>query len=211
MIRVKICGINTPDAFDAACAADWVGFVFFPASPRYVTPHQAAALSARDQGGPQRVGLFVSPTDADIAATLAALHLDALQVYDTPGRIAAITGGFGIPVWRSVHVGAASDLPTAPGAAAALLIEPRPPAGANRPGGNAVALDWSMLKSWRPDFPWLLAGGLTPANVAAAIAASGAPAVDVSSGVETAPGLKSPGLIRAFVDAARGKEGSVIF
>ncbi len=211
MIRVKICGINTPDAFDAARAADWVGFVFFPASPRFVTPYQAAALSARNEGGPQRVGLFVSPTDSDIEFTLAALRLDVLQVYDTPARIAAIAARFGIPVWQSVHVTTAADLPAAPGAAAALLIEPRPPAGANRPGGNAVALDWSVLKSWRPDFPWLLGGGLTPINVAAAIAASGAPAVDVSSGVETAPGLKSPGLIRAFVDAARAKEGSVLF
>jgi phosphoribosylanthranilate isomerase len=203
VIRVKICGINSPEAFDAARAADWIGFVLFPASPRFVTPAQAAALSARHAGGPQRVGLFVSPTDADIESAVAALPLDALQVYDTPARIAAIAARFGIPVWQSVHVAAASDLPGAPGAASALLIEPRPPPGATCPGGNAVALDWSMLKDWRPDFAWLLAGGLTPTNVATAIAASGAAAVDVSSGVETAPGVKSPALIHAFLAAAR--------
>ncbi len=205
MIRVKICGVKSAAAYDAAveAGADWIGLVFFPGSPRYIGAAQAAALVARHHGGPPRVGLFVSPDDAAVADILAAVKLDVLQVYDTPVRVAALAARFGVPVWRSVPVGAGGDLPRDAGAAAALLIEPRAPAGATRPGGNAVALDWSLLRGWRPGFPWLLAGGLTPDNVAEAIAASGAEAVDVSSGVETAPGEKSAGLIRAFVAAAR--------
>lgn len=201
MARVKICGVNSAGAFDAAAdaAADWIGFVFFSRSPRYVTPEEAASLSARRLGGPQRVGLFVSASDDDIAAVLAAMRLDVLQLYDAPARAADIRARFGLPVWRSVHVATAADLPRDAGAAAALLIEPRPPEGATRPGGNAVGLDVSLLQGWRPAFPWLLAGGLTPGNVAAAIRASKAPAVDVSSGVETGPGEKSPGLIWEFV------------
>jgi phosphoribosylanthranilate isomerase len=204
MTAVKICGINSAEAFDAAvdAGADWAGFVFFPRSPRYVTPDQAASLSARSVGGPRRVGLFVSPADADIAAALGELPLDILQVYDAPERLAAIAARFGLPVWQPVAAGGA--LPLDAGAAAAVLVEPPPPAGATRPGGNAVALDWTSLRGWKPAFPWLLAGGLTPDNVARAIAESGAPAVDVSSGVETAPGAKSARLIRQFVVAARG-------
>jgi len=208
MARVKICGINDAPAFDAAAeaGADWIGFVFFPASPRFVTPAAAAALSARHTGGPQRVGLFVGATDTDIAAVLDALPLDALQLYDTPTRIAEIAQRFGLPVWHAVPFDPSTDLPTEAGAADAILIEPRAPAGATRPGGNAVIFDWSRMRGWKPPFPWLLAGGLTPTNVADAIKASGARAVDVSSGVETAPGRKSPALIAAFVRAANAIE-----
>jgi phosphoribosylanthranilate isomerase len=203
--RVKICGVNSAEAFDAAAdaGADWLGLVFFPRSPRFVTPAQAAVLSARRQGGPQRVGLFVEPADQEIADTLAVVSLDILQVYAAPARVAEISLHFGLPVWRSVHVGSADDLPGSAGAAAALLIEPRPPPGATRPGGNATALDWTLLGGWAPPFPWLLAGGLTPDNVARAIAESGATAVDVSSGVETTPGQKSPALIEQMITAVR--------
>jgi phosphoribosylanthranilate isomerase len=203
--RVKICGVNSAAAFDAAVAAgaDWVGFVFFAGSPRCVTPSVAAGLSGRVRGGPARVGLFVDPEDAAIEAALAALTLDALQLYTTPERVAAIAYRFGVKVWRSVGVASVGDLPAAVAPAAALLIEPRAPAGAVRPGGNGMALDWAMLWGFRPDYEWLLAGGLTPGNVAGAIAASGARAVDVSSGVESSLGIKSADLIKAFVDAAR--------
>jgi phosphoribosylanthranilate isomerase len=203
--RVKICGVNSAAAFDAACdaGADWIGFVFFAGSPRCVTPAQAAALSARRSGGPARVGLFVEPADIAIEAALAALQLDVLQIYDLPPRVADIAARFGLPVWRAIPVMSRAELPATCAPAAAALIEPRPPAGATRPGGNAQLLDWSLLGGWRPDFPWLLAGGLTPENVAAAIAATGAPAVDVSSGVESSPGVKSADLIAAFVAAAR--------
>jgi phosphoribosylanthranilate isomerase len=203
VIRVKICGINDPAGRDAALAAgaDWLGFVFFPPSPRAVAPGLAATLAA---GAPARVGLFVAPSDDEVAAVLAAVRLDVLQVYASPERCAALRARFGVAVWRGVNVRAAADLPGTAAGLDGLVIEPAPPAGASRPGGNAAALDWSLLAGWRPPLPWLLAGGLTPGNVAAAIRATGAEAVDVSSGVETAPGRKHPDLIRAFVAAARG-------
>ena len=205
MIRVKVCGINSDAAFDAAVAAgaDWIGFVFFPPSPRAVTPAQAAALSARHAGGPLRVGLFVEPETDAVAAALAALQLDVLQLYVAPARAAELRVRFGVPVWRAVGVSARAELPTTAEGVDGFVIEPKPPEGATRPGGNAVSLDWSLPAGWRAPAPWLLAGGLTPANVAEAIRASGADAVDVSSGVERARGEKDPALIRAFVAAAK--------
>lgn len=208
-MEVKICGLNDPAGLAAAveAGADWVGFVFFPRSPRAVTPEQAAALAARHPGrsggGPGRVGLFVDPDDAALDAALGALRLDALQLYAPPARIAAIGARMAVPVWRAVAVGGPADLPAAAGAEARLVIEPRPPADATRPGGNAVRLDWTLTRGWAAPVPWLLAGGLTPEVVGRAIAASGARAVDVSSGVESAPGVKDPARVRAFVAAAR--------
>ncbi len=207
--KVKICGINSPDSFDATieAGADYVGFVFFEKSPRFVTPRKAASLSARHVGGPQRVGLFVLAENAPLAPiseALAALPLDILQIYAHTPRCTEITQKFGLPVWRSVHAASAEDLPTRTEGAAALLIEPRLHPGDTRPGGLGRTLPWDMLQNWHPDFFWLLAGGLTPHNVATAIAQSGAPAVDVSSGVETAPGVKNAALIKAFVHAAIG-------
>ncbi len=205
-VRVKICGLNDPASFAAAvdAGADWVGFVFFPPSPRAVTPAQAAALSATRPGGPGRVGLFVDPADSDIAAVLDAVKLDALQLYTDAARAAAIGARFGRPVWRAIGVATPADLPAEAGAAARFVIEAKPPRGATRPGGNAVAFDWPILRGWTPPAPWILAGGLTPETVAGAIAASGAEAVDVSSGVETAPGVKDPARIRSFIAAAAG-------
>lgn len=205
VIRVKICGVNDEAAFDAAAeaGADWVGFVFFARSPRCVTPARAAALSSRVKGGPVRVGLFVEPADAEIEAALAHFKLDVLQLYAPAARVAEIGARFGVPVWRAVPVTGPGDLPASIAGEAALVVEPKPPPGATRPGGNATPLDWSLLRAWRPAYPWLLAGGLRPDNVGRAVAESGAAAVDVSSGVETAPGRKSASLIRALVDAAR--------
>ena len=206
MIRIKICGVNDAAAFDAtvAAGADWLGFVFFAASPRAVSPAQAAALSARQTGGPLRVGLFVEPTDAEIVAVLGAVRLDVLQLYVAAPRAADIRSKFGLPVWRAVGVTQAADLPAEAGGVDGFVVEPKPPPGATQPGGNATALDWSLLAGWRAPAPWLLAGGLTPGNVAEAIRASNAGAVDVSSGVESRRGVKDPALIAAFVAAARG-------
>lgn len=207
MAHVKICGINTPAAFDAAAeaCADWVGFVFFPPSPRAVTPSQAAALSARHEGGPKRVGLFVAPTEAQVAEALAALPLDALQLHEVSAeRAAELRHAFGLPVWRAVGVSVAADLPAEMGGVDALLLDAKAPKGATLPGGNARSFDWSVVRGWTAGFPWLLAGGLTPDNVARAVAETGAPAVDVSSGVERARGVKDPAMIRAFVRAAQG-------
>jgi phosphoribosylanthranilate isomerase len=204
MIQVKVCGINDPIAFNAAveAGADWVGFVFFPPSPRYVTPLTAATLSGRISGGPPRVGLFVDPTEAAIAHVLEIVKLDILQLYGA-ADLAAIKARFGLPIWRSIGISNAADLPADQVEADRLLLEPKPPAEADRPGGNARTFDWSVLRGWAAPAPWVLAGGLTPDNVAGAIRATGASAVDVSSGVESRKGVKDAGLIRAFIAAAK--------
>jgi phosphoribosylanthranilate isomerase len=203
-VRVKICGINDPIAFDAAidAGADWVGLNFFPPSPRHVTPARAAALSARSPGGPPRVGLFVDPTPEAIAATLDVVRLDILQVYGDLDLV-ALRAWFGLPIWRAVGVTTADDLPGTFDGADMLVMEAKPPPGATRPGGNAQRFDWSLLRGWTAPVPWILAGGLTVDNVADAIRIIGARAVDVSSGVERTRGVKDPTLIREFIANAR--------
>ncbi len=204
-LGVKICGINSAGAFDSAAeaGADWIGFVFFPRSPRAVSPGEAAALSARREGGPARVGLFVEPTDAAVASVLSALKLDALQVYASPERAAAMRARFAVPVWLACGIATRADLPKAAPGVDRLVLEAKPPEAASRPGGNAARFDWSLLAGWDAPVRWLLAGGLDSRNVAEAIRTARAPAVDVSSGVETAPGVKDSALIHAFVTAAR--------
>lgn len=207
-MRVKICGLSTPETVDAAAqaGADWIGFVFVPASPRAVTPAQAARLAPRAAGGPRVVGLFVSPNDEDVAAALDAVALDALQVHAPLRRASTLRQRFGIPVWHAVGVAEPADLPAAADGVDALLLDAKPsPArkAEGLPGGNAEPFDWTIPRGWSAPLPWLLAGGLTPANVAAAIRSSGATAVDVSSGVELSRGVKNPALIRAFIRAAR--------
>lgn len=210
MTLVKICGINSPESLDAAAdaGADYIGLVFFPPSPRAVTPAQAAILSAHRPGGPARVGLFVDPTDDDVADALASLPLDVLQVHGALGRAAELRMRFGVPVWAVAGVGEAADLPgDAPGVDG-LLLDAKAPPGAVLPGGNARTFDWSMLRGWTAPAPWMLAGGLTPDNVTEAVRVSGAPAVDVSSGVERRRGVKDDTLIQAFVRNARAYTGS---
>ncbi|MFL5288596.1 MAG: phosphoribosylanthranilate isomerase [Rhodopila sp.] len=206
MTRVKICGINDSAGFDAAveAGADWLGFVFFPPSPRSVTPEAAASLSARNPDGPPRVGLFVEPTVEAIGTVLAGVRLDALQIYGAVNALPAIKTTFGLPIWRAIGISGPFDLPSAFHPADRLVLEAKAPAGASRPGGNAMTFDWSVLSGWSAPGPWMLAGGLTPETVAAAIRQTGAQAVDVSSGVERSKGLKDPALIRAFIAAAKG-------
>lgn len=205
LTKVKICGINDQASLTAAAeaGADWVGFVFFPPSPRFVSPAQAAALAATVVGGPGRVGLFVDPADDEVAAALDALKLDVLQVHADPARASALRTRFGVPVWRGVGIETAADLPGAEPGIDGFLLDAKAPPGAALPGGNAVPFDWSLLRGWSAPLPWLLAGGLTPENVGTAIARADAPAVDVSSGVERRRGVKDPVLIRAFVAASR--------
>ena len=200
--QIKICGISTPETYEAAATADYIGFVFFPPSPRFIQPARAAALAT---GPVLHVGLFVDPTDAQLTEILDAVDLDILQLVAPPARIAALRARFGRPVWRVVGIHDAADLPSTPDADAHLLDAKAPP-GATRPGGNARSFDWSLLAGWHAPGPWLLAGGLTPRNVAAAVATTQAPAVDVSSGVERAPGVKDPVLIEAFLRAVRAPE-----
>ncbi len=162
------------------------------------------ALGRRSPGGPRRVGLFVEPTEDTIAMSLATVKLDVLQLYATADRAAAMRARFGVPVWRAVGVRTKADLPADAAGIDGLLLEAKAPPAAANPGGNAQAFDWSVPCGWRAPVPWLLAGGLTPDNVADAICASGAPAVDVSSGVERSRGVKDPAKVAAFVSAARG-------
>lgn len=209
MARVKICGINSPAAMDAACdaGADWIGFVFAPGSPRTVTPATAEALSGRRRGGPLRVGLFVAPDDDAIEAALEAVPLDVLQLYADPARAAEVRATFGVTVWRSIGVAARGDLPTGAEPIDGYVLDAAPPEGATMPGGNAGRFDHALLRGWSAPQPWLLAGGLTVATLAAAIAESGAEAVDVSSGVELTRGIKDPALIAAFIDCAHAQAG----
>ena len=202
--RVKICGINSTAALDAAAdaGADWIGYVFFPPSPRAITAARAAALD-RYRRGPARVGLFVDPSDDEVARALGALPLDVLQIHAGAERAAALRARFGVPVWHVAGVSSRADLPVAAPGVDGLLLDAKPPPGATRPGGNALAFDWSIPRGWAAPLPWLLAGGLTPENVAEAIWVSGASAVDVSSGVERTRGVKDAGLVRAFVAAAK--------
>jgi len=203
--RVKICGINDADGFDSAVAAGahYAGFVFFPPSPRNVTAEQAAIISSRHQGGPLRVALFVKPSDDDITRVLAIFRPDILQIYADAPRAAAIRARFGLPVWRAVGVSSVDDLPRSTDGVDGLVIEAKPPQDATRPGGNAVSFDWSILADWTPGYDWVLAGGLNPDNVAEAVQRTHPPVVDVSSGVESAPGVKDPARIRAFITHAR--------
>lgn len=207
MTRVKICGITDSAAIDAAvaCGADWIGFNFFPPSPRYVTPARARELASRHSDAPPRVGLFVNPTEAMIAEVLESVPLDILQLYGAGDALPALRARFGRPIWRPVGVATVEDLPGALDGADALLVEAKPPPDATRPGGNAVRFDWTLTRTWHAPGPWLLAGGLDPDNVADAIRLSGAEAVDVSSGVECEKGIKDPGLIQAFIRNARAE------
>ena len=211
-IDVKICGISTPEAMTAAVegGAAFVGLVFFPPSPRAVTPAEAAALAALVPPDIVKTGLLVDADDDAIAAILQAVPLDLLQLHggESPARVAAVKARFGLPVMKVVKLREAGDLDAAqPFLAVAdrLLFDAKPPAAMTRalPGGNAVAFDWTILAGTRWPLPWMLAGGLTPGNVAEAVALSGAPAVDVSSGVEDAPGEKSVHKIKAFLAVAR--------
>ena len=185
-----------------------VGFVFFPPSPRAVTANQAGVLARSYADGPQRVGLFVDPDDAMLAATLAEVPLDILQLHgeETPARAGEIRARFGKPVMKALGIGSKADLARLPEYADQVdyfLLDARPPRGSALPGGNALAFDWALMQGEEPPRPWLLAGGLTPANVARAIAASGAKGVDVSSGVEKARGIKDPAAIAAFIANAK--------
>jgi phosphoribosylanthranilate isomerase len=207
--RVKICGLKDAATYQAArdAGADFVGFVFFPKSPRAVTPAQAGAIGA--PGGPQRVGLFVDADDALIEAAVAGARLDVLQLqgHESADRAHQVRRKFGLPVIKALPVGAPADLDAAAAYADAvdyLMFDAKPPPGATRPGGNARSFDWRMLARRAFALPWFLAGGLTPDTVADAIRIAAPFAVDVSSGVELAPGVKDMAKIRAFVAAARG-------
>jgi phosphoribosylanthranilate isomerase len=207
--EVKICGLSSEEGVDAALAAgaDFVGFVFFPPSPRNVDIARAAALARRARGHAEVVALTVDADDALLGAIVERVEPDLLQLHgrETPERVAAIRELADRPVMKAYGVASAGDLAALVGFSSCdrLLLDARPPPEATRPGGNGAAFDWSILAGFAPPQRWFLSGGLTVENVAAAIAATGAGSVDVSSGVESAPGRKDPAMIAAFVAAAR--------
>ncbi|MEM8698004.1 MAG: phosphoribosylanthranilate isomerase [Pseudomonadota bacterium] len=209
MTQVKICGLTrAEDVVHAAGAgAAYLGFVFFPPSPRAASLDQAADLMRAAPDGVIKTALTVDPDDALIEA-LTALPTDLIQLHgeETPERVAAIRQNTGLPVMKAIGIGEQKDLAQIQlyeQVADRLLIDAKPPKGATRPGGNALAFDWRLIAGRRWGLPWLLAGGLTPENVAEAISLTGAEAVDVSTGVESAPGVKDPTKTAAFIDAAQ--------
>lgn len=206
----KICGLSDAAGVQAAVehGADMLGFVFYPPSPRNITAEQAEELLREVPSGIDRVGLFVDPETEFLDQILAKARLDLLQLHgdETPERCRAISIYFGLPIIKAIKVSTKADLKIAKDYEDVvdwLMFDARPAVDGALPGGNGKAFDWSILKGADFKRPWLLAGGLTPENLAEAVNQSGATAVDVSSGVESAPGRKDPAKIRAFLDAAR--------
>ncbi len=214
-IRVKICGITDEENLDAAieAGADLIGLVFYPPSPRAITPLDASEiLQFLDEEGPRRVGLFVDADDTLLNQVLSHVRLDFLQFHgsESPERIEQVRLEYGLPIIKSIPLAVASDLAAIPpyqDVADWLLFDARAPAEATRPGGNAASFDWTLLQGFSCPIPWMLAGGLTAENVAEAIQKTGARMVDVSSGVEKAPGVKDIEKMKTFIAAARGVKG----
>lgn len=211
--KVKICGLKTDAALEAALAggADFVGLVFFPPSPRNLIPAAAAPLAARARGRARIVALMVDPDDGLIDSVLSSADPDLVQLHgeEAPERVRDIRRRWGKPVMKAVKVETADDADRAlryAGIADLILFDARPPADSVLPGGNGAPFDWRALLQVRDRVPFMLSGGLTPDNVAEAIRVSGATMVDVSSGVESEPGVKDPELIRRFLRAAKGEK-----
>lgn len=210
-VTAKICGVSTPDAVQAATAggAAYLGFMFFPRSPRNIAPEAAARLTPPARAkGVKVVAVTVDPTDAEVDAIMAGLAPDLIQLHgrETPARVREIGARSGRGIIKVLPVSEASDLASAQAYESVvehLMFDAKPPGDADRPGGLGAAFDWSLMEGRRFHRPWFLAGGLDPWNVAGAIATARPPIVDVSSGVERGPGLKDPALITAFLDAVR--------
>lgn len=210
--RVKICGLTDAAGVDAAvqAGAAYLGFVFFPRSPRHLTLGSARALALRVPAGVMKVALVVDPTDAELDALVSDLPLDMIQLHghETPERVGQVRARHGLPVMKAIGLADASDLGQIDSygkVADQLLIDAKPPRHADLPGGNGLSFDWRLIAGRDWPRPWMLAGGLTPANVAQAIALTGARQVDVSSGVELAPGQKDPARIAQFIAQATAR------
>jgi phosphoribosylanthranilate isomerase len=214
-VLVKICGLSTSETLDVAldAGADMVGFVFFPPSPRNLSFESARVLGRRVEDKAKKVALVVDADDALLEQIVAALRPDMLQLHghETPQRVAAIRESFGLPVMKALAIETKADLAAiAPytGVADRLLFDARPPRDATRPGGLGKPFDWHLLENLELSIPFMLSGGLDPSNVAEALRITRAPGVDVSSGVESAPGVKDCEKIRAFIRAARASLGA---
>jgi phosphoribosylanthranilate isomerase len=214
--KVKICGLKTEAALEAALAggADYVGLVFFPPSPRNITPETAGPLAARARGRARIVALMVDPDDALLDAVVSAVDPDLLQLHgeESPERVAEVRRRWARPVMKAVKIETAEDADAAlayRSTADLILFDARAPEDSPLPGGNGAAFDWGALASVKDKVAYMLSGGLTPDNVAEAIRATGARIVDVSSGVEARPGEKDPTLIQRFLRAAKAaKQGA---
>jgi phosphoribosylanthranilate isomerase len=209
-LLVKICGLSNPEGVDAAleAGADLVGFVFFPRSPRNVVPQTARDLGQRVRGRAGKVALTVDADDALLGAIVEQLAPDILQLHghETPERVTALKRRYGVPIMKAIAVETRADLAAMAqyvGLAERFLFDARAPREATRPGGLGKPFDWRLLDGVAAGADYLLSGGLHPDNVGEALAVTGAPGVDVSSGVERAPGVKDPAKIAAFVRAAR--------
>jgi len=209
-LLVKICGLSTPDALDAAldAGADMVGFVFFEPSPRHIGHGVARTLGARVRGRAKKVALTVDATDDALARIIEALAPDTLQLHgrETPERVVAVRTHFGLPVMKALPIARRDDLSPIHLYAKVtdrLLFDARAPREATRPGGLGQPFDWRLLENLDLGLPFMLSGGLDAGNVAEALKITRAPGVDISSGVERAPGVKDPDKIRAFIRAAR--------
>ena len=207
-LTIKICGLSTADAVGAAvgAGASHVGFVSFPKSPRHVDPAQMSALAAAVPAHVGRVAVVVDPDDELLARLCATDALSAIQLHgkESPARAAAIRQRFGLTVWKAIPVKTAADIAGAQdyaGAVDRLLFDAKTPEGAALPGGMGLRFDWTLLRGVHPSLPWGLSGGLSIDNVAEAIRVTGASLIDVSSGVESAPGVKSVDKIMAFCKA----------
>ncbi|BAI70963.1 phosphoribosylanthranilate isomerase [Azospirillum sp. B510] len=208
-VAAKICGLGEPESLRAAVAggARYVGFVFYPRSPRAIAPPMAAELARLLPTGVRSVGLFVDPDDEFLEHVTGQVPLDLIQLHggETPRRIAEIKARYALPVMKAVKIGGPEDLAAAMAAAEVadrLLFDAKPPAKVSAlPGGNGIAFDWTILAGRRWPRPWMLSGGLTADNVAEAVRITGAAEVDVSSGVEDRPGHKDPALVSAFLTA----------
>jgi phosphoribosylanthranilate isomerase len=212
-LTIKICGLRSPETLDAALesGADQVGFVFFAPSPRNLGLEAALALGQRVAGRAGKVALTVNANDDTLASIVAALKPDMLQLHgtETPERVAVVRSKFGLPVMKALPIATRTDLsPVLQYARVAdwLLFDARAPQEATRPGGLGKTFDWTLLSGLRVAVPYMLSGGLDAGNVAEAIRITGAPGVDVSSGVESRPGVKDPSKIRAFIRAARAAD-----
>jgi phosphoribosylanthranilate isomerase len=212
-LLVKICGLSTRETLDAAldAGADMVGFVFFPPSPRHLGLEAARELGKRAGRNALKVALTVDADDATLGNIVEALRPDILQLHgkETVARLRDIKHAFGLPVMKAMAVETAADLAVLPGYAAVadrILFDARPPTGATRPGGLGAAFDWHVLENLDLRLPFMVSGGLHADNVAEAIRVTRAGGVDVSSGVERAPGVKDVEMIRAFIRAARASQ-----
>ena len=208
-LAVKICGVSDPRTVESAAAlgARYLGFVFFPPSPRALSLDAAAALTDAVPPGIERVGVMVDPDDAMLDALLARVRLDILQLHghETPARLAEVRARTGCKVMRAFRVAEAADVAAARDYAEAadlFLFDAKPRPDAVVPGGGGLSFDWGLLDGVAPGRPWALAGGLTPDNLAAAVRRTRAPIVDVSSGIESRPGVKDPLLLRRFLEEA---------